>query len=348
MFTITKGKLEKPLKVVLYAPEGIGKSTFASQFPDPLFIDTEGSTTHLDVNRLPKPTSWTMLIEEIKYVKENPTVCRTLVIDTIDWADQLCVSHICAKGNVESIESFGYGKGYVFEAEEFARMLHLLDDVIDVGVNVVLCAHAMIRKFEQPDEFGAYDRYELKIGTKTGARTAALVKEWCDMLLFANYKTIIVKDTNNKQKASGGQRIMYTTHHPAWDAKNRFGLPDEVPFTYESIAHCVPNIKTSIETSSNELVEGADVDAKKEEIISHPSIPQAVLDMLNQNNVNLNELRGAVALAGIYPVETEFEKYDPQFFDYLVTDWPKFLAKVNEYRKSMPFLLGGINYEYNK
>lgn len=335
MFTITKGKLEKPLKVVLYAPEGIGKSTFASQFPDPLFIDTEGSTTHLDVNRLPKPTSWTMLMEEIKYVKENPTVCRTLVIDTIDWADQLCVSHICAKGNVESIESFGYGKGYVFEAEEFARLLHLLDDVIDVGVNVVLCAHAMIRKFEQPDEFGAYDRYELKIGTKTGARTAALIKEWCDMLLFANYQTIVVKDNNNKSKAQGGQRVMYTTHHPAWDAKNRFNLPDKLPFSYESIASHVPIIPITVVDEMEKMA--AEPQIHEPTAITHAAIPKSVLDMLNKDNVSLDELKQAVADAGIYPLDTEFEKYDPQFFEYLVTDWTKFLDRVKQNRNNIPF-----------
>lgn len=341
MFTITKGKLQKPLKVVLYAPEGIGKTTFASQFPDPVFIDTEGGTSHLDVNRLPRPTSWAMLMEEIKYIKEHPEVCQTLVIDTIDWADQLCVAHICAQANVNSIESFGYGKGYVLEAEEFARMLHLLDDVINAGVNVVLCAHAIIRKFEQPDEFGAYDRYELKIGTKTGARTAALTKEWCDMLLFANYKTIVVKDNNsNKAKAQGGQRVMYTSHHPAWDAKNRFNLPDELPFEYKSIAAYVP-AKINQKAAESELqqanLEVATTPLEESQAIYHPAIPQAVLDMLNKDHVTLTELKQAVADAGIYPFETEFEAYASEFFNYLVTDWTKFLERVQQSRNNIPF-----------
>lgn len=341
MFTITKGKLEKPLKVVLYAPEGIGKTTFASQFPSPVFIDTEGGTSHLDVNRLPRPTSWAMLMEEIKYIKDNPDVCQTLVIDTIDWADQLCVAHICAQANVNSIESFGYGKGYVLETEEYARMLHLLDDVINAGVNVVLCAHAIIRKFEQPDEFGAYDRYELKIGTKTGARTAALTKEWCDMLLFANYKTIVVKDNNsNKAKAQGGQRVMYTSHHPAWDAKNRFNLPDELPFEYKSIAAFVPAIskQKAAEPAPKETApEVAESQPEKAPEVFHPAIPKAVLDMMNKDGVSLAELRQAVADAGIYPIDTEFENYAPEFFNYLVTDWNKFLAKVKESRNNIPF-----------
>ena len=86
---ITRGKVQKAKKVVIYGPEGIGKSTFASRFPDPVFIDTEGSTNDMDVARLPRPTSWNMLFEAIEYIKNNPGVCKTLVIDTIDWAELL-------------------------------------------------------------------------------------------------------------------------------------------------------------------------------------------------------------------------------------------------------------------
>ena len=56
-FTITTGKVETAKKVVIYGPEGIGKSTLAARFPQPLFIDTEGSTKELDVARLPAPTA---------------------------------------------------------------------------------------------------------------------------------------------------------------------------------------------------------------------------------------------------------------------------------------------------
>ena len=103
-----------------------------------------------------------------------------------------------------------------------------------------------MRKFEQPDETGAYDRWELKL-SKT---TAPLLKEWADMVLFANYKTYVVNvdnqgATKGKNKAQGGQRVMYAAHHPCWDAKNRHGLPDEMPFEYKQIAHCIPGKQTT-------------------------------------------------------------------------------------------------------
>lgn len=152
-FEITKGKIQKPYKVVIYGPEGIGKSTFASHFPDPLFIDTEGSTRSLDIKRLPKPTSYEMFKQEIDYIIQNNTsICRTLVIDSIDWGEALIVQHICDKYQKKGIEDFGYGNGYVYTKEELGRLLNRLEDVIEKGVNVVLTAHAQIRKFEKPDE----------------------------------------------------------------------------------------------------------------------------------------------------------------------------------------------------
>ena len=234
---ISSGKIPSAIKAVLYGPEGIGKSTFASQFPEPLFIDTEGSTKHMDVRRFNKPTSWAMLLQQVAYAAKND-VCKTLVIDTADWAEMLCAQDVCARARKNSIEDFGYGKGYTFLQEEFGRLLNALEEVIAGGKHVLLTAHAKMRKFEQPDEMGAYDRWEMKL-TK---QVAPMVKEWADMVLFANYKTIVVRDDTGKGKAQGGKRVMYTTHHPCWDAKNRHGLPDELPFEFAQIAHLLRSV----------------------------------------------------------------------------------------------------------
>ena len=237
-YTVTSGTIPAPVKVVLYGPEGIGKSTFASQFPDPVFIDTEGGTKRLNVARLPAPTSWQMLMDEVAEVARGNVPCGTLVIDTADWAEKLCMEGVCAKYKVNSIEAFSYGKGYTYAKEEFARLLDALEEVLAAGKHVVVTAHAQISRFEQPDAVGSYDRWTMK----TSKQVAPLLREWCDMLLFANYKTVVEKagaGANAKNKASGGKRMLYTTHNPCWDAKNRFCLPDEVPFEFASIAACI-------------------------------------------------------------------------------------------------------------
>lgn len=259
-FPISKGIVPTAKKVVIYGPEGIGKTTFAARFPSPVFIDTEGSTKEYDVARFPAPTSWQMLMDEVAEVKKNPQICRTLVIDTADWAEAACFAHVISVGQCKSIEDFGYGKGYVKAKEEFGRLLNELTEVVNVGVNVVVTAHAAMRKFEQPDEMGAYDRWEMKLYTSQKTNIAALLKEWADMVLFANYKTFAVKDgKSGKAKAQGGQRVMYTTHHPCWDAKNRYGLPDMLPLDYEAI-------RAVIETGA------ADQPEKDIQVISQGSI----------------------------------------------------------------------------
>lgn len=276
---ITRGKIKKAKKVVIYGPEGIGKSTFASWFPDPVFIDTEGSTNDMDVSRLPRPTSWTLLLDEVDYIRKTPGVCRTLVIDTIDWAEMMCIEHICDKHQKNGIESFGYGNGYVYVKEEFGKFLNKLSDVIEAGINVVLTAHAQLRKFEQPDEMGAYDRWELKLGKKTSSQTSPLVKEWADMLLFANYKTysVAVDDKGKKYKAQGGKRVMYTSHHPCWDAKNRYSLPEECEFDYSVIAEIIGNRNDGAGKSRE--------DRKQEEPVKEPqkqAVPrQETLDFMD-------------------------------------------------------------------
>lgn len=287
------GRQEKAVKVVVYGPEGIGKSTFASKFPTPVFLDTEGSTKYLEVSRFPKITSWTLLMEFIKSVKKQPDLpIDTLVLDTADWAEQLCISEICDKRKVSGIEDFGYGKGYTYLEEEFGRMLNLLEEIVELGINVVIVAHAQMRKFEQPDELGAYDRWELKLEKKT----AALVKEWADMVLFANYKTYVVNVDNQgavkgKNKAQGGKRVMYTTHHPCWDAKNRQGLADELPFEFEEIAACVAARSRSADAIEEAAQEKAaavfDAPARRVDTPTAKHDPEAMAEQARQDQLTM-------------------------------------------------------------
>lgn len=364
---IIRGKIPCAKKVVIYGPEGIGKSTFASQFPNPVFIDTEGSTNAMDVARLPKATSWRMLLEQVDYIRTHPDTCKTLVIDTIDWAEQMCVQHICDKHQKSGIEDFGYGNGYVYVKEEFGRFLNRLSEVVESGTNVVLTAHAQIRKFEQPDELGAYDRWELKLGKKTASQTSPLVKEWADMLLFANYKTfsIAVDDKGQKRKAQGGKRVMYTAHHACWDAKNRYGLPEELPFEYGAIAHIfqethpeqqvkasvpeteIPRSNPPAETKESVQEEKQMMPPvqkrppeKKEEHRSDPvidpAIPQALRDLMQVNKVDEWDVQNVVAARGYFPSDMPIRDYPEDFIQgVLVGAWDQVFHMIQEAREKM-------------
>ncbi|MBG9737112.1 ATP-binding protein [Paenibacillus alvei] len=364
MFEVISGKVQKAKKVVLYGPEGIGKSSLAAKFPRPIFIDTEGSTTEMDVDRVPKPTSWEMLRQQTEWVKQQAPRFGTLVIDTIDWAEMMCVESICAQHGKKGVEDFGYGKGYVYVSEEFGRFLNLLSDVVEAGINVVLVAHAQIVKFEQPDEMGSYDRYQLKLGQKTSSRTAPLVKEWADMVLFINYKTFSVAadDKGRKHKAQGGARTVYATHHPAWDAKNRHGLPDEFPLDYAHIAHIfsdsiqasapvapvtpspVVNTPTqpvqqpSIQTEALQPKQAQQPAAETITNELNPNIPSSLRDLMIQHQVKEYEIQIVVSQKGYYPVDTPIANYDSGFIEgVLVGAWPQVFGMIQEARNQIPF-----------
>lgn len=358
-YSVTTGVQSAPVKTVLYGPEGIGKSTFASRFPDPVFIDTEGGTKRLNVARLPQPTSWAMLLDEVAEVRKGNVPCGTLVIDTADWAERLCIQAVCARAKVNGIEDFGYGKGYTYVKEEFAKLLDALEEVLNAGHNVVVLAHAAITKFEQPDAVGNYDRWSMK----TSKQVAPLLREWCDMLLFANYKTVVEKvgdGKNAKSKASGGRRVLYTTHHPCWDAKNRFDLPEEVPFEYASIAACIPG-STPAQTPANPPVQTPPPAPKAEaDILPSPApqpqppseevppalltpdlialgVPEKLAPLMSANNVTPEELQAVVGKRGYFPEDMPIRDYPADFVEgCLVGAWPQVLQMILDNR-DLPF-----------
>jgi len=346
---ITRGKMSSAERVVIYGPEGIGKSTLASRFPDPLFIDTEGSTSELDVARLPAPKTWNELGDEVIYVASHPKICKTLVIDTADWAERLCIAYICEKYNKPSIEAWNYGKGYVVLKEEFSKLIKILTSINEKGIHVVMTAHAMMRKFERPDESGAYDRWELKLEKKT----APLVKEWSTMLLFANYDIKVVKDENDRAKAHGGERVMYTAHHPCWDAKNRKGMPEVMPFKWESLEpyiddmsgekpEIVPEVKEEPKTPP-EVEKPAESEPNMVEIPGVEDLKEqdALIDKLHElaGAITDAQIQDAVASKGYYPASVPIESYDPEFIKGVLIDaWPQVEEIIyNKIEQDVPF-----------
>lgn len=321
MLEITRGKIRTGERIVLYGVEGIGKSTFASQFPNPLFIDTEGSTNELDVARLPMPTSWEMLKTEVDFVATNPGICSTLVIDTADWAERLCIKAICDANKKPGIEAFGYGKGYTYLAEEFGKLLNRLRDISDSGVNILLTAHATMRKVEQPEQTGAYDHWELKMEKKT----APMVKEWATMLLFANYKVMVITDDNGNAKARGGDRVLYTSHHASWDAKNRKGFPDMLPFSYDSIADAIPVLvgqnPQQIAPGQESMPEPAIYTAPEEAKPAKPAREDLaqLFDLIRINELDEYAVRKAIASRGYMPAHVTLTEYPPELVGHIIS-----------------------------
>jgi len=314
MLKINKGKIVRPKKVVIYAGEGVGKTTLASKFPEPLFIDTENGTYNLDVARVDKPNSWDELIVIVKEVAVVD-VCRTLVIDTVDWAEMLAISNVCEKHRVTSIEQISYGKGYTYVADRFIDLFKELDKVIESGKHVVLTAHSKTRKFELPEEQGQYDRYEMKLTRQV----APLLKEWSDLLLFGNYKTFVVTTDTNKKKAQGGKRVMYTTHNPCWDAKNRDNLPEELELDFKAISHL-------FEIYDFPVDEVMDYDSKD---ITTLAFVEELKKKLEHEDITEEDLQKVVAAKGHYEVEIPISEYSDDFITrWIIPNWKKIVETI--------------------
>jgi hypothetical protein len=341
------GIKKAPVKTFIYGPEGIGKSTLAAEFPGAVFIDVEGGTNQLAVARMPKPTSWAMLVGEVQSVRDGDVTCGTLVIDTADAAERLCVQAVCAENSKAGIEDFGYGRGYTFVREAFGKLMDALSEVADHGMNVVVIGHSRLDKFERPDESGAYDRFSPKLIDTKKASDAAMVKEWADMVLFLDYDITVVTNKAGKAKATGGKRVIRTNHTPQWDAKNRFGLSDELPLSWDSISGVVPDMhqesheqpRTAARTpaqheaapsahEADETPSDGPVASTDYAAPDYPARLKPLADLMAADEVTDAELRHVVGERGDFTEDCPVTKYPDDYVGFLTSKWAGVAKKV--------------------
>jgi hypothetical protein len=235
--SIQKSTATQAPRIMLYGVEGIGKTTFASQAPNPIFILTEDGLGSLQVNHFPLCKTSDDVMTAIGSLYTDKHDFRTVVIDSLDWLEAIIQNEIETKFDAKDL---AYGKGAIIAAQKWREVLDGLNALRnDKGMIVILLAHTTIKRFDSP-EVEPYDRYQPKLQE----RSNAVVREWADAVLFANYKTIVKKDqlgfnqTNNRG-ISTGERLLYTSERPAYMAKNRYAMPETIPFTWEDFAGAI-------------------------------------------------------------------------------------------------------------
>lgn len=255
--SVTRGKQVRPFYVLLFGTEGVGKSSWAADAPDPIFIPTEEGTDHLDVARFPLCRTWTDINECVDELHAGGHGYKTVVIDTADQAECLAWDHLFAtkkteKGAVaESIGDYGFGKGYEMALDLWRVLVSKLERLrSEQGMNVVILAHTHVKNFSNP-EGENFDRYELKMNQKL----AGFLKSRPYAVLFATYE-IYSHIKNGEKKAKGvgsGARILRTERRPAFDAKNRYGLPYEMPLSFEDFYAYAQNGAIEDQASPSDL-----------------------------------------------------------------------------------------------
>ena len=231
--SITRGRIKQPNFITIYGQDGVGKTSFAAGAPNILFLDAEKGTLHMDVTR-EEITSYASLTEALDRIIAGHADYKnfqSVAFDSLDWLVPKVYEHVCAtvkheKGHaVESIEGYGFGKGYVHAREVWQKLIAKCQQVRDRGINVILLAHAQVFTIDSPDTTGAYKQYDLKLPRTSNNDIAALFREACDTVGFISWKRLTPKDD---PRAIDGGRVLRTQQSPGWAAKNRFGLPDEI------------------------------------------------------------------------------------------------------------------------
>lgn len=239
---ITDGPREVPWTMLVYGPEGVGKSKLVENIDDHVHLDIEQSANFLHTKKFPTPTSLQDVYDAIDTLYTQDHRYRTLVLDTIDRLEALIFAHVVATqrarpngGQIHNIEDFGYGKGYQVALDEWRKVVARLDELRAARrMNVLLLGHTFIKPFKNPDG-PDYDRYTLRLHEKA----AGFIKEWSDAVLFARFdEATTVMGEKGRERVKGvmsGDRTLYTVRTAAYDAKNRFNLPESLPLNWREL-----------------------------------------------------------------------------------------------------------------
>jgi DNA polymerase III delta prime subunit len=238
---VSSGRVEHSPWLHVYGPEGVGKSSLGAGAPAPIFIDVEQGTLNLETTRFvfdgagrTMPASYEEFLEAVRTIEREAHPYKTLVIDTLDAVEGLIWRHICERDNKENIAAYGYGKGEnIVALDEWRKLIAALERVRAKGIAVLTLSHSIVKRFDDPESDG-WDRYILKLHEKAGG----LVKERADAVLFAKFEVLKTKSKDDRKKiraVTTDARFLYTKKTGAYDAKNRYDLPEELPLDWSEL-----------------------------------------------------------------------------------------------------------------
>lgn len=227
---------QSPPRFLVYAAEGMGKSTMGALAPAPIFIRTEDGEGVLDIDMFPLATSFSDVMQALASLIEEDHHFRTLVVDTADHLEPMIWQEVCDRHNVKSIEDLGYGKGYVYAMDVWREYNEALNELRNRKKMIIIqLAHAAAKKFQSP-ESETYDKFDIKLHKDS----SAYLKETSDVVFFINNKIQVKeeklgfhKDNVRKRAVGGDVRYLYSDQRPASNSKNRYALPPEILFDIE-------------------------------------------------------------------------------------------------------------------
>ncbi len=230
---ISTGKKNGAQIHVIAGTNGVGKTTWATSFPDSILLDIENGSNHLDVSRVEHQDLKTLdqVKENIKLIASGNHKFKTLVIDSVEALESLIFDFVCTEGGVNSIEKYdgGFGKGMVRSREIMREIMISLQDLKAQGISSILVAHTQVKPHTDPAQNQTYDRIIMRANDKM----AAIVRDLADNVFYASFKVHTAIDGGKTRAFGDGQRVLYKAWRAGFDAKSRIpGIPFELPLSY--------------------------------------------------------------------------------------------------------------------
>lgn len=122
----TDGKASLALmRLLLYAPAKMGKTTICSGFPNNLFISTEKQSDSFKIFNV-YVTTWKEFCEVVALLLAKKQIYEYVTIDTVDELCRMLDEHVCDSLGIDHISDADWSKGYDTFKKEFDRLLNLL------------------------------------------------------------------------------------------------------------------------------------------------------------------------------------------------------------------------------
>ena len=224
----------KPPRIILYGSPGIGKSSFAASIGNALFLDVEGGTLNLTVNRIERGLLETTdeVISALNAVLVQEHDFSAVVIDTADFMERVFMKQAAVEHGVSEYAKIGYGKGPITVVNIWRGILQQLDMIREQrNMAIILIAHETLKRINEPD-VDVYDKFTLAMENKS----IDLLEAWADCVLFAKEEVYTQTGKDKRVRASAGDRMLFTRDCPRHLAKNRYNLPEAIPLSWDAFA----------------------------------------------------------------------------------------------------------------
>ena len=239
-----------PVRINLQAPEGRGKTTFGSNADSPIFLQTEDGMRFIEnTARFPLADTWELLTHQLDSLRTEDHPYKTVVLDTTDAASKLAEYYVIKANNWKSANDpkAAYGAFYLAEENLWRELLHGLNLLHgDRNMNIILLSHVSDKVVNDPT-VGEYLAFQMRNNKKVNA----LIKDWVDFNLFADYDKSLGSDGMAK---SSGNRFLYTQYAMGFEAKSRLKIPQQIPLSWDEF---IEAYKKALNLTSSTKTEAA-------------------------------------------------------------------------------------------